>query len=246
MTQCCLTWCAVIAVTSSAAWFSCLAAPAAEARPAGGASAMSPRSDAEQSSAGGVEQSPSPAKLERFREDFVKNFKRLPLNTAPGDAAFLRIMVEICGAKRGVEVGTATGYGAILMGWGFERNGGHLTTIEIDPEMARKARQNIAKMRLKKSVTLVEGDALKVLPKLEGRFDLVFLDAVKRDYLKYFRAVEPKLEPGSVIVADNAIRLANQMRDFLDAMRQDPRYRMVIIRASDLKNDGMAVIYKLR
>jgi len=150
------------------------------------------------------------------------------------------------GPSGGVEVGTATGYGAIHMGWAFERNGGHLTTIEISPRMAEAARRNVAGMKLEKSVRVVEGDALKVIPKLEGQFDFAFIDAVKRDYLKYFKLLEPKLKPGAVIVADNVIRSADAMRDFLDFMREDPNYRMVIIRASDLKNDGLAVIHKLK
>jgi len=95
-------------------------------------------------------------------------------------------------------------------------------------------------------VSVVEGDALKVLPTLEGEYDFIFIDAVKSDYLKYFQAIEPKLKPGAVIVADNVIKSANAMRDFLDLMANDPNYHMTIIRASELKSDGMAVIYKVK
>lgn len=186
------------------------------------------------------------AELEALRKDFVASFKRINLNTTPGDAAFLRIMVEITGAKKGVEVGTATGYGALLMGQGFERNGGHLTSIDIDPKMVATARENLAKMKLEKTVTVVEGDALKVLAAIEGPLDFAFIDAVKSDYLKYFKLLEPKLKPGAVVVADNVIKSAKQMQDFLDAVGNDPNYRMTIIRASEEKGDGMAVIYKLK
>ncbi len=186
------------------------------------------------------------AELEQARAQFIKNFKRIGLNTTPGDAAFLRLMVELRQAKRGVEVGTATGYGAMLMGLGFERTGGELITIEIDPKMAAAARKNFQAMQLEKTVKLIEGDALKVLPQLEGEFDFVFLDAVKSDYLKYLRAIEPKLKPGALIIADNAIRSAKDMQDFLDAVQNDPKYRTVIIRASDEKNDGMAVTLKIQ
>jgi predicted O-methyltransferase YrrM len=188
----------------------------------------------------------APTALEQFRDKFIREFQRIGLNTAPGDAAFLRILVEASGAKRGVEIGTATGYGAMLMGLGFERNGGHLSTVDIDPKMVAAARENLKQMRLENVVTVVEGDALKVIPALEGTFDFVFLDAVKRDYLKYFKGLEPKLKPGAVIVADNVIKSARSMQDFLDAVKNDPNYHMVIIRASDLKDDGMAVIYKLK
>jgi len=83
-----------------------------------------------------------------------------------------------------------------------------------------------------------------VLPKLEGRFDFVFIDALKNEYLAYLRAVEPKLKARAVIVADNVIKYADEMRDFLDAVQNDPKYRTVIIRASDEKGDGMAIVYK--
>jgi len=112
--------------------------------------------------------------------------------------------------------------------------------------MARKCRENITKVRLEKPVTTVEGDALKIIPTLEGKFDFVFLDTVKRDYFEYFKAVRPVLKPGAVIVADNVIVSANEMRDFLDAMEQDPDYDMVISKCSEEEGDGMAVIYKVR
>ncbi|MBN2473070.1 MAG: class I SAM-dependent methyltransferase [Pirellulales bacterium] len=184
--------------------------------------------------------------LEQSRDEFIKNFRRIGLNTTPGDAMFLRIMVESSGAKRGIEVGTATGYGAMLMGRGFERTGGQLVTVDIDSRMVEAARENIQKMKLEKTVTVIEGDALQVLPKLEGEYDFLFLDALKSDYLKYFRAVEGKLKPGAVIVADNVIKSANAMRDFLQAVEQDKDYLTVTIMASQLKGDGMTVIYKLR
>jgi caffeoyl-CoA O-methyltransferase len=148
-------------------------------------------------------------------------------------------------AKRGLEIGTATGYGAVVMGLGFERNGGHLTTIDIDPKMVQTARGNVEQMQLQKTVTVVEGDALKVIPELTGQFDFVFIDALKRDYLKYLRAIEPKLKPGAVVVADNVIQSAADMKDFLQAIADDARYHTVIIRASEEKHDGMSVSYKL-
>jgi len=182
----------------------------------------------------------------QFREQFVKSFQRLPLNTTIGDAMMLRILVESANAKRGIEVGSATGFGAVNMGIGFERTGGHLYTLEIDPKMVKQCRENIQKVGLEKTVTCIEGDALKTLPKLEGRFDFVFIDAVKRDYLKYFKLIEPKLKPGAVIVGDNVIRSARAMEDFLDYMQKSPDYDTVIIRASMEKNDGISISYKIK
>ena len=158
----------------------------------------------------------------------------------------LRMLVESTGAKRGVEVGTATGYGAILMGLGFERTGGKLITVDIDPKMVQVTRENLEKVGLQDIVTVIEGNALEVLPKLEGPIDFVYLDAVKSDYLKYFRALEPKFAVGAVIVADNVIRSARAMADFIEAVNNSPDYISTTIRADDSKRDGMLVIYKVK
>jgi predicted O-methyltransferase YrrM len=181
-----------------------------------------------------------------FREQFIQNFRRTSLNTTIGDAMMLRILVESARAKRGVEVGSANGFGAINMGIGFERTGGHLYTLEISPRMAKECRQNLKKVGLDKTVTCIEGDALRTLPTLEGEFDFVFIDAVKRDYLKYLQLIEPKLKPGAVIVADNVIRSARAMDDFLDYVQNSSNYDTVIIRASMEKNDGLSISYKIK
>ncbi len=179
-----------------------------------------------------------------FREKFIKEFPKHGLSTTPGDAMFLRILVESSGAKRGVEVGSAFGFGAMNMGIAFEKNGGKLFSLEIDPKMVQTSRGNIEKVGLEKTCTVIEGDALKTLPTLEGEYDFIFIDALKRDYLKYFQAISPKLKVGAIVVADNVIQSARDMKDFLDFMKNNPDYDSVIIRASMDKNDGMLVAYK--
>ncbi len=181
-----------------------------------------------------------------FREQFIENFRRSSLNTTIGDAMMLRILVESTRAKRGVEVGSANGFGAISMGIAFERTGGHLYTLEISPRMAKECRENLKKVGLDKTVTCIEGDALQTLPALEGEFDFVFIDALKQDYLKYLQLIEPKLKPGAVIVADNVIRSARAMEDFLHYVQNSPTYDTVIIRASMEKNDGLSISYKIK
>ncbi|MDP2897886.1 MAG: class I SAM-dependent methyltransferase [bacterium] len=181
-----------------------------------------------------------------FREQFVKNFSRTGMDTTIGDAMMLRILVETGRCKRGVEVGSFKGFGAINMGIAFERTGGHLYTLEIDARRVKDCRENFEKVGLEKTVTCIEGDALKTLPTLEGEFDFLFLDALKRDTLKYLKLMEPKLKLGAVIVADNVIQSAREMKDFLDYIQNSPDYDTVIIRASMEKADGMSVSYKIR
>jgi len=183
---------------------------------------------------------------DEFRNQFVKDFQRTGLNTTVGDAMMLRILVESARCKRGVEVGSATGFGAVNMGIAFERTGGNLYTLEIDPAMVKDCRENIEKVGLEKTVTCIEGDALKTIPELKGDFDFIFIDAVKQDYMKYFKLIEPKLKPGAVVVADNVIRSENAMKEFLDYIQTSLSYDTVIIRASMEKNDGMSVSYKIK
>ena len=180
--------------------------------------------------------------LPRFRADFIKNFRRITINTTPGDARFLRILIESSRAKHGLEIGVATGYGAMVMGLGFERNRGHLTSIDIDAQMVATARANLRKMKLQETVYRAHGAALKVIPRIPGPFDFVFIDALKEEYLDYLRAVEPKLKARAIVVADNVIQFADRMREFLDAMQADPKYHSVIVRASEDKHDAMMVM----
>ena len=183
-------------------------------------------------------------KLQGFRQQFIHDFSRIDYNTTPGDAKFLRILIETRRAKRGLEIGTATGYGAMVMGLGFERNGGHLTTVDPDAAMVRTARQNLKKMHLENVVTVVKGQGLQLIPILPGPFDFVFIDAIKQEYLGYWQSIQPKLSTRAVVVADNVIQYADLMRDFLDVAMRDSKYQSVVIRASEEKNDGMLVLYK--
>ncbi len=181
-----------------------------------------------------------------FRKQFIDNFKRTGLNTTPGDAMMLRILVESARAKRGVEVGSASGFGALNMGIAFERTGGHLWTLDIDPTAIKETRENLAAIGLENVVTAVEGDALKTLQDVEAPVDFVFIDALKQDYFKYLKILEPKLSPGAVVVADNVIQSAKAMKDYLDYVQNSPDYDTVIIRSSMEKNDGMTISYKIK
>lgn len=180
------------------------------------------------------------------RKQFLESFHRTGLNTTPEDAMMLRILVESAGCKRGVEVGTASGFGALNMGISFERTGGHLWTHDINPAAVKETRENLKKVGLENVVTCVEGDALQTLQKIEGPIDFVFIDALKKDYFKYFKILEPKLKVGAVVVADNVIVSAHEMKDYLDFVQTSPNYDTVIIRCSLEKKDGMSVSYKIK
>jgi len=143
--------------------------------------------------------------------------------------------------KRILEVGTLIGYSAILMGKELESDA-EIITIEIDEDEAKMAEQNIQKAEIKPRTRILVGDALEVIPKLEGKFDLVFLDATKSEYLDYLKLVEDKLHKGSVIVADNAGIFAFSMRNYLDYVRKSGKYESQFIQVG---GDGMEISTRL-
>ena len=143
--------------------------------------------------------------------------------------------------KRILEVGTFIGYSTILMGKELG-SGSEIVTIEIDEGEAELARENIHEAGIKPKVRVLTGNALKIIPGLEGEFDLMFLDAAKSQYLTYLRLAEDKLHGGSVVIADNAGYFSYSMRDYLDYVRNSGKYESRFI-SSDF--DGIEVSIKL-
>jgi len=143
--------------------------------------------------------------------------------------------------KRVLEVGTLIGYSTILIGKELGSDA-EIVTIEIRREKAEAARKNIEKAEIKPKVQVIVGDASDVIPRLKGRFDLVFLDGHKSEYLKHLKMIENKLHRGSVVVADNAGAFAYSMRDYLNYVRNSGRYESRFIR---LGEDGLEVSVKL-
>jgi len=190
------------------------------------------------------EDAPEESKMDKRRK-FIADFDHMILDTAAEDAMLLRILVSAAELKRGIEVGTCRAFGAINIGIAFERNGGHLDTVDINHDRVVTARGNLKQLALDDTVTVIEGDALEVLPKLTGKYDFAFLDALKRDYFKYFKSIEARLTPGSIIAADNTISYASAMRDFLKYIKTDPHYETIIVRSSMAKDDGMSLTYKI-
>jgi len=116
-----------------------------------------------------------------------------------------QILVEVIREikpKRLLEIGALIGYSAILMGKELGSDA-QLITIEINANNAKIAEENIRKAEILPTVEVLFGDAIKVIPRLKGMFDLVFIDADKAEYLDYLRLIEEKLHKGSVIIADN-------------------------------------------
>jgi predicted O-methyltransferase YrrM len=127
-----------------------------------------------------------------------------------------------------LEIGTLHGYSAILMGNLLPDDDGKLITIEIDRDLANIATKNIEKAGLSGKIKVICNDAIDVIPTLSGyKFDLVFLDAIKTQYLHYLRLLEGKnlLKEESIVVADNVILYESEMKDYLGYVRNSGDYR---------------------
>jgi predicted O-methyltransferase YrrM len=135
----------------------------------------------------------------------------------------LRRLLETHEPRRAVEIGSLFGYSAILIA-GYLARGGRLTCIEQNAYLARFVESNVASAGLGRRVRVVVGDALRVLPLLRGPVDFALLDARKEDYLDYLRALEPRLVPGAVVVADNTGIYRRDVRPYLAHVRGNGRY----------------------
>jgi caffeoyl-CoA O-methyltransferase len=121
------------------------------------------------------------------------------------EGRFLELLVFAAQATRVLEIGTFTGYSSIAMAAGLG-DGGSIITLELDPHHAVTARGNIADAGLESRISVIEGPALASLDRLQGPFDLVFIDADNVGYDAYFEAVLPKLAPRGLIVLDNTLQ----------------------------------------
>jgi predicted O-methyltransferase YrrM len=164
----------------------------------------------------------------------------------PHEGMLLYLLVKIAGAKRVLELGTATGYSGIWLLRGTD--GGSLTTFEMDPKRAERARKNFADAGLAKQTLLLEGDAVGGLEKLEGRFDACFIDLLNSfpsvDVTrKVFDLCIARLDSGALLMADNALRQgevikpsnqqAKNVAAYNDLVANHPRLESVVIPIRD-------------
>ena len=171
----------------------------------------------------------------------IKSSDKGMLAVSEEDGHFLRLMVATSGARRALEIGGASGYSAIWIGLGLRDTGGHLTTIEYDPERAKELEANVRRAGLSDIVTVVAGDAFTVIPPLSSSFDFVFLDAWKKDYKRFFEMVFPRLDKGGLFIAHNVVNKRSEMGDFLDAIQKHPTLWTTIVSPS---GEGMSVSLK--
>lgn len=151
-----------------------------------------------------------------------------------------------------LEIGTFTGYATLCLARGL-RQGGHVDTIEKDDEMTDIFTGAFSMAGVSESIKTYSGDAMELIPTLRGPYDIVYLDADKRLYHRFYDLVFDKVRPGGYILADNVLwsgkttmdtppsdRQTSAIMDFNRAIAADPRTESVIIPV----RDGLAVIHK--
>ncbi|OGN95918.1 MAG: hypothetical protein A2Z77_04155 [Chloroflexi bacterium RBG_13_51_36] len=143
--------------------------------------------------------------------------------------------------KNVLEIGTLIGYSAILIALNLPQEG-RIVTIEMDPESARRAEKNIQRAGLADKIEVHIGNALALIPRMNGNFEMVFLDAAKDEYLEYLKLSENKLRRGGVVFADNVKTPTHEMRDYLNYVRNSGRYRSDYV---DMVFDGVEISTKL-
>ena len=162
----------------------------------------------------------------------------------------LSMLSKMIQPKRILELGTFTGYSALCLAEGLTEDG-ELVTLEHNDEMEDAIRRNLGLSPLGEKVKLVIGDAKESLQRLKGEFDLVFIDADKKEYCDYLDLVLPLMQKGGWILADNTLwdghivdpaydkdRQTVALRAFNDRVAQDERLEKVILPL----RDGLTII----
>lgn len=169
---------------------------------------------------------------------------------APEEGKALQMLIEISDAKNVLEIGTGCGFSALWMSKGLIKTGGKLITIDISAKMVKLAKENIKKAEVENIVTIIEGDAIKVIPKLKMEFDFIFLDALKMDNLICFDLFMSLVKVGGLIIAHDAAESENwKMQDYLDMLKIHPSLDTIIITNETcygeiIRGPGLAISYK--
>lgn len=171
--------------------------------------------------------------------------------------AFLMNLIRIHKPKHILEVGTAIGYSALSMLSVMDN--GHVTTIEKSTEMIEVASANFEKHGVSNQITLLSGDSDDILPNLKERFDMIFMDGAKGQYLAYLEKCIDLLPLGGILVSDNVLQggyiakskwsiprrqrtIHSRMRDYLWALNHHNQLSTSILPVSD----GLTISIKIK
>jgi len=142
--------------------------------------------------------------FEKLREETYSKMSLPQMQVGRIEGTFLKLLVRLCRAKRVLEIGMFTGYSGLMMAEGLPDDG-ELITCDVDPKAEAMAKRYFAQSPHGNKIHIRMGPALETIKTLKGPIDMVFLDADKENYPKYYDAVLPILRKGGLLVADNVL-----------------------------------------
>lgn len=160
-------------------------------------------------------------------EKTQKEFWNVPRVTG----VLLNTFVKMMNAQNVLEIGTSNGYSGLWLAKALKETGGRLTTIEYYDKRQSVALENFRKCGVVDLVRPLQGSACDVIEALDEseKFDFVFIDANKREYVKYFELIKPHLTQKAMIVADNITSHAEKVQTFIDAIDADDEFQYAIV-----------------
>lgn len=184
------------------------------------------------------------------RETFLKILMPQQISS-PYQGRLLTMLTKMLRPLRILEIGTFTGYTAICFANGLPQ-GGKIHTIEMNEENEDLIRKYLKLANVENKVELHIGNALEIIPKLEDEFDLVFIDATKKEYEQYYELIFSKVKAGGFILADNAFRNAKVFQDkhdkktaaihaFNQMIQADDRVENILLPI----DDGIMIAHKI-
>lgn len=194
------------------------------------------------------------------REEYLEEMERYAIENhvpiiEPEVAQFLRVLLKSKKPKDILEVGTAIGYSALVM-CDAQKGDCKITTIERRDDMIKLAEEFISKSPYKSNINILRGEAEDILSEITNKYDLIFIDAAKGQYLEFFNRSMNLLRPGGLIVSDNVLfkgmvatdklvirrkkTIVKRLRNFLKYINELEGYTSSVIPVGD----GLALSYK--
>ena len=171
-----------------------------------------------------------------------RNRRWRDMNVPQADGQRLYDLIVEHGYTQALEIGTSTGHSAIWIAWALSKTGGKLITLEIDERRYNEAKGYFQEAGLSEFIDARLADAHELVPRLEGPFDFVFIDADKDWYTNYFRAVLPKVTVGGCITAHNVSgNRSGWVGEFLNALESTPNLETEIVGG---RSSGLSVSFK--
>ncbi len=163
----------------------------------------------------------------RELEKTQKEFWNIPRKTG----VLLNMFIKMMDVKNALEIGTSNGYSGIWISKALLETGGKLTTIEYYDKRQSVAIENFKKCGTNKIIKPLQGSACDVIKSLPAneKFDFVFIDANKREYVQYFELIKPHLTNKALIIADNITSHAEKVQTFIDAVDADDDFQYEIV-----------------